>query len=59
MSNILIGIFAAGWFGLGLYFIMSQPKGNVKVYDCSLAEISPDFPVAVKEECRKTRSGRF
>ena len=22
-------------------------------YDCSIAEISPDYPVAVKEACRK------
>ena len=23
------------------------------VYNCSIAEISPDYPVAVKEACRK------
>jgi hypothetical protein len=28
------------------------------VYDCSMAEISPDIPVKVKEECRKLRSQR-
>ncbi len=26
------------------------------VYDCSLSEISPDFPIDVKNECRKLRS---
>ena len=26
------------------------------VYDCRLAEISPDIPVDVKENCRKIRS---
>jgi hypothetical protein len=31
-------------------------KGEVKAYDCSIAEISPDYPIAVKEECRKLRS---
>jgi hypothetical protein len=25
------------------------------VYDCGIAEISPDVPVAVKDECRKLR----
>ena len=31
-----------------------QDKKNYLVrYDCSIAEISPDYPVAVKEECRK------
>ena len=28
-----------------------QPEGHV--YDCRLAEISPDFPIQVREECRK------
>lgn len=26
------------------------------VYDCSLSEISPDFPPEVRNECRKLRS---
>lgn len=26
-----------------------------RVYDCSLSEISPDFPQKVKEECRRLR----
>jgi hypothetical protein len=24
-----------------------------KVYDCTLAEISPDYPIEVKNECRR------
>jgi hypothetical protein len=29
-------------------------KAQIAVmYNCSIAEISPDYPVAVKEECRK------
>jgi hypothetical protein len=27
------------------------PEG--KVYDCTLAEISPDYPIEVKNECRR------
>lgn len=27
-------------------------------YDCSLSEISPDYPIAVKEACRKMRAER-
>ena len=27
------------------------PEG--KVYDCTLAEISPDYPTEVKNECRR------
>jgi hypothetical protein len=33
-------------------------KSRVVVYDCSIAEISPDFPVSVKEECRKAKNDR-
>lgn len=29
-----------------------QPKYTVQ-YDCRVAEISPDFPQAVRDECRK------
>jgi hypothetical protein len=28
-----------------------------RVYDCSIAEFAPDYPVAVKEGCRKLRAG--
>ena len=28
---------------------------KVVVYDCRIAEISPDIPIAVKEECRKQK----
>ena len=30
-----------------------------RFYDCSLAEISPDYPVEVKNECRKIRSQKL
>ena len=28
------------------------------MYNCSIAEISPDFTPAMKEECRKIRSNK-
>ena len=31
-------------------------KGLSVRYDCSISEISPDFPIQVKEECRKLRA---
>jgi hypothetical protein len=42
--------------GLSLVAIMAvfsdfYPEG--KVYDCTLAEISPDYPIEVKQECRR------
>jgi hypothetical protein len=58
MSKQLIfaSIFVAAFWGL---VISLMPKHSVVAYDCSLAEISPDFPVEVKEQCRKMRSGRI
>ena len=35
-----------------IYFL---PKHGTVVYNCSIAEISPDYPPKVKEECRKLR----
>jgi glyoxylate utilization-related uncharacterized protein len=41
----LVCILMAGW---------PNTEQHVTVrYDCSIAEISPDYPVAVKEACRK------
>lgn len=31
-------------------------QGDVVVYNCSLAEVSPDMPIKAKEECRHIRS---
>ncbi len=30
-----------------------------KIYDCSLSEISPDYPIEVKQECRKLRYEQY
>jgi hypothetical protein len=37
-----------------LVFIKTDYHG-VRVYDCSMSEISPDYPVEVKQECRRLR----
>ena len=42
----------------GLFFLL-MPKHGTIVYDCRLAEISPDFPPEVRNECRKKNSGRI
>lgn len=37
--------------------VMFMPKkGDVVRYDCSISEISPDYPIEVKEKCRKLRA---
>jgi hypothetical protein len=40
-----------------LYYM--SPRHGVKVYDCSIAEISPDYPLEVKEGCRKLRADKI
>jgi hypothetical protein len=36
-----------------IYFIFTVPTHGTRVYNCSIAEISPDYPLDVKQECRK------
>lgn len=38
---------------LVLAFWPSNTNHVVVKYDCRIAEISPDYPAAVKEQCRK------
>jgi hypothetical protein len=38
-----------------IFWNSTHPRIVVR-YDCSIAEISPDYPIAVKEECRKLRA---
>jgi len=51
-----------GWFTTLFCFIVtvlilafwpSEVTHVTVKYDCGLAEISPDYPIAVKEACRK------
>ena len=41
--------------------ILANADWNDKtvVYDCSIAEINPDYPQAVKNECRRLRMEEF
>jgi hypothetical protein len=39
---------------LSFYYTLTDDNREV-VYDCRMAEISPDFPLKAKEECRKLR----
>ena len=38
---------------LALAFWLADVRHVIVRYDCSIAEISPDYSVAVKEACRK------
>lgn len=52
---LIIGILCV----LCISFIFAGPKPLRKAYDCSLSEISPDFPIEVKQGCRKLRAENF
>ena len=34
-------------------------KNNEVVYNCDLAEISPDFPIEVKQKCRELKKWKL
>ena len=55
-ENIQAGVYLIAMLitAVGMYFIMPR-HGEVR-YDCSIAEISPDYPIEVKEKCRKLRA---
>lgn len=38
-----------------LHTVFSYEPIRVKIYDCTISEISADYPVEVKEECRKRK----
>ena len=44
---------------LGGYMYLDYDNHRVVRYDCGLAEISPDYPLAVKEECRKKNIKKY
>ena len=52
LAVFVVAVFVA----IPIVFLSLPKKGDVIVYDCSIAEISPDFPIQVKEECRRLRA---
>jgi len=46
-------VFMAVLLALIVYLAMFYGREESKVYQCSLAEISPDYPIEVKNMCRK------
>lgn len=39
-----------------VYLLFTVPWPREKIYNCSIAEISPDYPIEVKERCRNLRA---
>ena len=57
MSMIVIGL-ALSMFGL-IIFGNQLAGPHTRVYNCSIAEISPDIPLEVKQECRKLNAEKI
>jgi hypothetical protein len=55
LDFLLVVLLGAGVLAFGLYMAITYPHVTVR-YDCSIAEISPDYPIQVKEACRKLRA---
>lgn len=43
---------------ISVYWAATLFHPEQKVYNCDLAEISPDFPIKAKEECRKLKKSK-
>jgi hypothetical protein len=43
-------------FGVICACVYVLPPHGTIIYNCTWSEISPDIPIAVKEECRRLRS---
>lgn len=55
-----VAMFIVGVILIGtLMYITVPKKGDIIVINCGLAEISPDFTPAMREECRKVRAENF
>jgi hypothetical protein len=52
-SVVIMLIFGTAGFCL-TYF--GLPKKSEVRYNCDIAEISPDFPIEVKQQCRELRA---
>jgi len=39
-----------------MYYIVKESAHSVVRYDCSISEINPDYPLEVKDACRKLRA---
>jgi len=56
MKNVLFAVIAViVAVALAWLLWLVTPYEQYRVYDCSLAEFHPDYPVEVREECRKIR----
>ena len=53
MKSDMVAVIIAVLILSGWMVTISTVQNHIIKYDCRLAEISPDFPPSVKEQCRK------
>jgi len=57
ISFFIVFVLSVIGLGFSLRWNYTHPRMIIK-YDCSISEISPDYPIEVKEGCRKLRANR-
>jgi hypothetical protein len=56
MQNVIVGFSVIlCLIAIVLHTIFAYEPVRVKIYDCTISEISVDYPIEVKEECRKRK----
>ena len=56
MQNVIVGFSVIlCLIAIVLHTVFSYEPIRVKIYDCTISEISADYPIEVKEECRKRK----
>jgi hypothetical protein len=58
LIELLLWICAIG-IAFAIAVMLMPKKVDVIRYDCSISEISPDYPIEVKEQCRKLRAEKL
>ena len=53
IKTISLSVIVIIFLIIPIVFLIIVPKPEGVTYDCRLAEISPDYPIEVKNECRK------
>jgi len=58
LDFILALVISIGAFVFVIWWNIENPHMTVR-YDCSISEISSDYPIEVKEGCRKLRAEKI
>jgi uncharacterized membrane protein len=54
---LMVAVSLLALVGMMTIIVYINKLPHQRVYDCSIAEFAPDYPIEVREGCRKLRSG--